>query len=96
MNETIAALRTALDMVRSIADDIQDYNPVLKNTRDMLHRRADELGGGIDALAAERERLQAVVEAARVFVHDAETDHHLATNWATERLKAALDALKGD
>jgi len=45
----------------------------------------------IRELRLERERLLKVVAVARGIVYDAEHNHHLATNWATERLKAALD-----
>ena len=44
-------------------------------------------------LLQERARLLDVM---RGIVHDAEHDHHLATNWATERLKAALVTLEGE
>lgn len=72
--DDVKAIQVAVDMVRNIADDIQDYDPKFKNTRDMLHLRADDIGRGIDALLAERERLQAVVEAARALLQATKHD----------------------
>lgn len=95
MNDaTVNEIRAFMEQWRVARSRFRDNNESDEGEFDRLNERLEyNAGDWLLVLLDERDRLRKVVEVAREIVHDAEHDYHLATNWATDRLKAALAEL---